>query len=292
MGAARALTPVLALCIIVLAAPLPAATPDHIEVATWNLEYFNTGARGFPETPNAYGPRTAEGLRAIAKVISEKLGLEVVGLEEVVSEADLKSLIAYLPSYRECVVNDGARQHCALIWDSSQVEVTIRKPFTELQVSSGQRQGLHASIRAGRFTFDYLVVHLAGEIAKSRVQCPMLTRWVAGQCADSRPTDPDVIIGGDFNLTPEQAPLKALVANPLLVWCFRGFSVLPPTRPVSGKTIDHLFMTPSCYANRWPNSTASVPQLQGNNLTEYRRLISDHLPVIESFRTDRDPPHP
>jgi len=276
------------LLLIALAAPLFAETP-HVEVATWNLEWFNHGQRGFPEDTHGgpkYGPRDVEGIRTIAYLI-RKHGLDVVGLQEIHSEGDLRELLAYLPGYQMSVVPDRASQHCALLWDANVASVQVLAPLASLAVTSGQRQGLHAAVKCGSFSFDYLVVHLASDDDKVAQQTQMLYSWLHGALQQSPPQDDDVLIGGDFNLTPGEGALQTLLRDNWLVWCFFGLDPAPPTRPCSDKTIDHLFMTWNTYRDQRLGEV-DVPREDLEFGTRYRELISDHLPVIQSFRTDRD----
>lgn len=274
------------LCLAALG-PLHAATP-HVEVGAWNLEWFNNKSRGFPENTHGgptYGPRDAEGLKTIAYLI-QKHGIDVLGLEEISSASDLQDLLQYLPGFHMYVVPDRASQHCALIWDGTQVSAKIQPPLAALAITSGCRQGLHASLRAGQFTFDYMVVHLANKDDPVAEQTGLLSSWLHGNLSQSRPLDDDVIIGGDFNLTPRETALQTLLNDPWLVWCWAGCSV-PPTRPCSDKTIDHLFMSCNCY-NYQRLGPTEVPREDLQFGSRYRELVSDHLPVIQSFRTDAD----
>lgn len=293
----------LLLCIglLLVAGCSRAAEPPTVRVATWNLEWFNSGKRGFPElrAGEVLPPRTEEGLRTIAYLIATKHQMQVVGLQEIQSQQDLDSLLAYLPEYRGRVLEDSAQQHCALLWHRD-IKVAWQQPFRALAVTSGQRQGLHARLQAGQFDFDYLVVHLANDKPKVRQQCDLLRDWLAGRIHGSRPTDEDVIIGGDYNLTPTEGPIRQLIpegllaATPLegalLVAIWRGLSpeLVPPTRAPSGKTIDHLLLTPTCYQHeRWGEAIVPREDLWFG-LDRYRELISDHLPVIQDFRIDYD----
>lgn len=277
----------LLLCLMALG-PLQAETP-HVEVGTWNLEWFNDKSRGFPENTHGgptYGPRDAEGLKTIAYLI-QKHGIDVLGLEEISRASDLKALLEYLPGFQMYVVPDRASQHCALIWDASQVTARIQPPLAALAITSGCREGLHASLWAGKFSFDYMGVHLANKDDQVAQQTSLLSAWLHGNLAQSRPTDDDVIIGGDFNLTPRESALQTLLRDPWLVWCWAGAQALPPTRACSEKTIDHLFMSCSCYTNQRLGETV-VPREDLQFGDRYRELVSDHLPVIQSFRTDCD----
>lgn len=274
------------LCLLT-ALPLCAATP-HVEVAAWNLEWFNQNNRGFPESTHGgptYGPRGEQGLRTIAYLIG-KHGLGVVGLEEIQSQADLDTLLPYLPGYTGKMLPGRSAQHCALVWGPG-VTVQWQPSVAALAVTSGQREGLHAYVRCGQFGFDYLVVHLANKDDLLARQVGMLQQWVRGALGQSplRDSDGDVIIGGDFNLEPRDAPLQALIADPALVWCFAGLSPLPPTRAPSGKTIDHLFMSQPCWQVHRLGEVR-VPREDEEMGERYRAFVSDHLPVIQSFRTD------
>ena len=285
----RRQTSVCALTLLLAAlAPLQAATP-HVEVGAWNLEWFNNKSRGFPENTHGgptYGPRDAEGLKTIAYLI-QKHGIDVLGLEEISSASDLKALLQYLPGFQMYVVPDRASQHCALLWDGTQVTARIQPPLAALAITSGCREGLYARLWAGQFSFDYVVVHLANKDDQVAQQTALLSEWLHGNLAQSRPQDDDVVIGGDFNLTPSEGPLQTLMHDPWLVWCWAGAGGVPATRPLTGKTIDHLFMSCRCYNYQRLGGTV-VPREDLQFGARYRELVSDHLPVIQSFRTDCD----
>ncbi|MEN6641912.1 MAG: endonuclease/exonuclease/phosphatase family protein [Armatimonadia bacterium] len=277
--------------VAILAAACAYPADDHIEFATWNLEWFNSKSRGFPENTRGgptYGPRDGDALAATASIV-KKHGLDCVGLQEIESKGDLQCLLACLPGFCGALLEDTAQQHCALLWDPEQCSVTIRPGLSSLALTSGLRQGLHASVKAGQFDFDVMVVHLANADGQVEQQVSLLQGWLR----NGGPTDEDVVIAGDFNLTPREKPLKALLADSLLRWCFAGLTELTPTRPPwpgggqYGKTIDHIFMTARCYDNeRWGD--AWVPREDLAFGGRYRELVSDHLPVIQSFHTDSD----
>jgi endonuclease/exonuclease/phosphatase family metal-dependent hydrolase len=276
------------LAIIILAGPLCAETP-HVEVATWNLEWFNSKSRGFPENTRggpSYGPRDATGLQTIAYLI-QKHGLELVGLQEIESAGDLCALLAYLPGYQMAIVDETATQHCALLWQGQAVQVSIQQPLRALALTKGCRQGLHAFVRAGKLDLDYMVTHLANKDDQVAQQTSLLSAWLHGGLRESRPLDDHVLIGGDFNLTPRESALQTLLRDPWLFWCFAGCDDVPSTRPFSGKTIDHFFMSYNLYQNQRLGGT-EVPREDLQFGERYRALVSDHLPVIQSFRTDCD----
>lgn len=277
----------LLLCLLAIGS-LQAQTP-HVEVGTWNLEWFNSKSRGFPENTHGgptYGPRDATALQTIAYLI-QKHGIDVLGLEEIESEADLQALLAYLPGFEMYVVPDRANQHCALIWDGKQVTASIQPPLAALAITPGCREGLYARLCAGQFSFDYMVVHLANKDDQVARQTTLLSEWLHGYLPESKPQDNDVLIAGDFNLTPAESALQTLLSDPWLAWCWAGVTGAPPTRPVSRKTIDHLFMSWSAYTHQRLGDT-QVPREDLELGERYRELVSDHLPVIQSFRTDSD----
>lgn len=277
------------IALVVAACAYPA--DNHLEFATWNLEWFNSKSRGFPENTRGgptYGPRDAYALAATASIVT-KHGLDVIGLQEVQSADDLRCLLAYLPGFQGLVLMDTAVQHCAIIWDAEQCSVTFRPGLGALAITRGCRQGLHASVKAGEFDFDVMIVHLANDDAQVKQQVSALQQWLGS----GAPTDEDVVVAGDFNLTASEKPLQCLLTDSLLRWCFAGVDELTPTRPPwpgggrYGKTIDHIFMSASCYdSERW--GEAWVPREDLAFGGRYRELVSDHLPVIQSFHTDFD----
>lgn len=266
------------------------AGAQRLDFATWNLEWFNGRTRGFPEYQHGgpkYAPRSDYGIAATASVI-RKHGLDLVGLQEIQSQRDLNRLLACLPGFQGQVLADKAVQHCALIWDTQSCAVTLRPAVTKLAITSGCRQGLWASVRAGNFDLEVLVTHLANDDDQVRQQVAVIREWLRNGGKDE-----DVLIAGDMNLTPREKPLRSLLADTLLAWAFGGVKPLPPTRPGwpggsgKGKTIDHLFMTRTCHDHeRW--GAARVPREDLAFRGRYRELVSDHLPVIQAFNTDID----
>jgi endonuclease/exonuclease/phosphatase family metal-dependent hydrolase len=268
------------------------AARPHLEVATWNLEWFDSGPRGPSGKsgkrawPTAY-QTIAQILRGEGVAAGDP-DLEAVGIEEVTDTKYVAAVVRFLPGWQYLVLPArGGTQRCALLWNAAQVRVQALPPLT---LVAGKRQALHARLAAGALAFDYVVCHLqSGASREARVtreaQCRALTGWLHGQDRASPPTDPDVLIGGDLNAEADEPALQTLLSDPWLTWCFAGWSRLLPTRPSSGRTLDHLFYTP---ALRPRVAGVAVLQSAYQRLGEaqYRGLVSDHLPVMVSLYTD------
>ena len=268
------------------------AARPHLEVATWNLEWFDSGPRG---PGGQYGKRPwPTAYQTIAQILrgqgpfAGEPDLEVVGLEEITDARYVETLLRFLPGWQYLVLPARAgSQRCALLWDGAEVRVQALPPLT---LVTGKRQAFHARLAAGALAFDYVVCHLQSGASREdrgtrEAQCRALAQWLHGQPRTSPPTDSDVLIGGDLNAEADEAALQPLLSDPWLVWCFAGWSQLPPTRPSSGRTIDHLFYTPALRP-RVAGATVMQSAYQRLGEAQYRRLVSDHLPVMVSLYTD------
>ena len=157
----------------------------------------------------------------------------------------------------------------------------------------GPREAVHVRFRVGAFDGDYVVAHLKSggshnERETREGECRALSAWLHNPNGPSAPTDADVLIGGDLNTEANETALQILLNDPWLVWCFAGLAQPPVTRPCSGRTIDHIFMTSDCRPNLRRTTVFRAPY-DALGADEYRRLVSDHLPVVVSLYTDEDP---
>lgn len=284
------------LCAVLLLALAGSAGADRprMEIATWNLEWFDSGPRGGEEQlgPRAW-PQAYQTLAQIIRGEGPAAGLpdlEVIGLQEVTDPSYVTALLTLLPGWQAEVLPDRkSYQRCALLWDANEVRQQALPP---LPLGDRQRQAVHARLAGGAFDFDYVVCHLkSGNSREDRdtrgMQTAILSRWLHNQNNESPLTDTDVLLGGDLNAEADEPQLMVLLRDPWLTWCFASWQQLIPTRPVSGRTIDHLFFTPSfrenvAAVNVWERVYEQLGQ------EEYRRQVSDHLPVVVSVYTDTD----
>jgi len=274
--------------------PTLAAERPHAEVAAWNLEWFDSGPRGENSQagPRAY-PLAYQTIAQIVRGEGPAAGqddLEIVGLEEVTGEKYVTALLHFLPGWRALVLSARAgSQRNALLWNAQRVSVQ-ELPALKL---GGPREAVHVRFRVGAFDGDYVVAHLKSggghnERETREGECRALSAWLHNPNGPSAPTDADVLIGGDLNTEANETALQMLLNDPWLVWCFAGLAQPPVTRPCSGRTIDHIFMTSDCRPNLRRTTVLRAPY-DALGADEYRRLVSDHLPVVVSLYTDEDP---
>lgn len=282
------------LFVLALAVAPALADRPHVEAAAWNLEWFDSGPRGEDSQagPRAY-PQAYQTIAQIALGQGPAAGqddLEIIGLEEVTGEQYVTALLQFLPGWQALVLPArNGWQRCALLWNAQRVSVQ-ELPALDL---GGPREAVHVRFRADQFTGDYVVAHLKSgngrEDRRTREgECQALCTWLHTPTGLSPATDQDVFIGGDLNTEADETALQILMNDPWLVWCFAGWPQVPATRPCSGRTIDHFFMTPTCRANLRSTTVLRAPYdaLGGD---QYRQLVSDHLPVVVSLYTDEDP---
>ena len=281
----------LALSLALAAALLPLAERAHaqqgaapLRVMTFNIRYNNPG-----DSLDAW-PHRSEGVAALIRFHDP----DVVGLQEA-QRNQLDDLQRLLPGYAWFGVprSDGGPrdEHTAILYRADRLEPLARGTFwlsetPDVPASRGWDAALPRNATWGRFRdrltgdtllhlnthFDHMGVRAREESAR------LMKRWLAAN-AGGLP----VVATGDFNATPESAPIRALVDpstplrlvdaigvsadgayGPATTW--NGFRAIEPNR-----RIDFVFVSEGVRVLEHAILSETLPN---------GRFPSDHLPVL------------
>lgn len=281
---------VLVACIVLgisgCSSPMPWGT-ERLTVATFNVEWLGDGvADKVTRTDGEY--------MRIADIII-KTGADVVGLQEIESQAALNKVLRFLKDeheYQGVVLEGSGQQNTAVIWKTG-VEVKPVGAYRALESSAGRsRPGYVVECRKGAFDWMMMVVHFKStsrydsttalrELAKNiRIaQADAVVRWADSVIAVK---DKDVVILGDFNDFPERktnATLSAIVDSPTLHFVTAG---LTSCKDAKWKTIDHVVVSSSVKERLIPG-TLRAENFYGYLEKSDAEKVSDHCPIIVSF---------
>jgi len=281
-------------------------------------------SRGFPENTRggpSYGPRTADDYRRIAEVIETRLGASIMLLQEINGESgtrnsvEMNRLLGFLgEDWAYELSASGGSQRVAILYDETAVR---RNHCEEFQVPATKVQGSDIFARdplACHLTFldgsgaaknDLLVVglHLAsGQDKTQNHDQAMHTLRLRLRGALTGGTFPagerDILLGGDLNASRYDSKRENFwqVADP------SGVSLdtlspedgegYPGTRLagvplVPSSKIDYLLRVDRTggLIDELVQRTAQVRlDLLPDNFNDFRRQLSDHIPVTVQIR--------
>lgn len=273
-----------------------------IDVGTWNVEWFGDASNGPSDDP-----KQASQVRAVLAAA----GVDIWGLQEVVSATAFRELVNGLPGYAgvlatDAIVTDGARyysdfnnteQKVALIVNSAVASVLdARVILTDKDFEFAGRPPVEFRVRVtlnGTVdTIPVIVLHAkagsdAASYARRLAGSAALKSWVE-QTHAGRP----VWIVGDFNddfdtsiTTGQPSPYEAFVRDTAR-WS-------APTKALSDARvpstvsypdiIDHHLLTRPA-GSRYVTQSARAWRLD-SIIPSYRTTTTDHYPVIAQYRT-------
>lgn len=266
-----------------------------IQIGSFNIKYL-----GHPTGPR----RSADDLKELAELIESDLDLEVVVLQEINTEgADWRTL-------RETLVQKGysffegssssRSQFVVVAWDSD--EVLLLESARELELPtmyshpekddcqySGLRRPVAVRLEAGNFDFWLVGLHLKSKTSVGGWgECD---DWIRTQQVEDlveaidvlAEVDADVIVAGDLNDQFDSPPLAALRSagfTTQMDFLMQGSG----TRSYlggSGEAIDHIALRYQETRELVPRSGFIFPPA---DVSRHRRILSDHVPVLASFR--------
>ncbi|RPH95231.1 hypothetical protein EHM69_05130 [candidate division KSB1 bacterium] len=293
-------------------------------IGCWNLEWLKDGKpRGFPENTKggpSYEERTEKDYAAIAEVISDQLQTAALVLVEIAAFADsgtvrsteLDRLCSHLgENFLYIAGESGKDQHVAILYDkrklrlNSSVEIVVPEKKVQ-QTDIFYRDPLAAHFTClsggnGGVLNDFILVglHLASGQDKNKnhdaamkLLADTLTYLIhAGEYLPAG--ENDIILAGDLNLDffDNKKELQ-LVAMENGSWDILADNGYPATRlagvPVTPKSkIDYVIVTDAMCgsAKHVEASQAAVRQdLAGGEWDEWRKVFSDHFPVVISVK--------
>lgn len=276
-----------------LLSPCEAARPQYIEIATFNIE--NLAAKG-------------KDMKQIARIIKD-LGLEIVGIEEIVEPKALDELVKYLDGFKYKITGGTAPIHVGIIYNSSVIDVSEVSEIKTLTLNNEKkfRPGLRikAKVKPDGFDFILAVVHLKSKVGekdtdsyrKQQIQC--LSNWMDKEL-QAHPLEKDIIILGDFNETLERNPFVPL-SRRKDIKILTG-DLVPGSVSYIGKSgqsrnrslIDHIILYKGkggCFDEYKPASIGLLkaydkyPRYNVPVPPDGSTSISDHVPVYAGFLT-------
>lgn len=270
------------------------AATDQIRIGTWNLEWFGALSR------------TPEDIAKIADIIREQ-EIDILALEEITCECTLQALAEEL-GYEYFISTQRVPQKLALLWRSDAVdELTFdndaynaMRGVADTGLDRESRQPLVFRVVAGKFDFTLAVVHLKSipELERSvnirNVQYDAINAWLSAELNADDP-ERDIIIAGDFNSYNTGISSERLLQGGHVVFATaempdNEYSNIWYDREGNRNLsfIDHVAITPALKGGEFL-MVEPIKDLDAEfGGDEYENHISDHLPLVAVFRTDRD----
>ncbi len=268
---------------------------------TVSIGTFNTNWLG-GEAGAGMKPRKEADYKDIASLIKES-GASVMGLEEVGSEDAVKRLINYLPGYDFVIgttgVRDGGKsQRLVVLYDTAKVQCDKSSMeelkdvmVPELAGEGRLRAPLAVKMKADNFDFTLVVCHMKArfdEEAKEirSAQADKLNSWIQNKIKDGG--EKDVIVVGDFNDFLGSIPLKKMESQ--LYFVTQEAAQKGEYSNIKFKSlIDQIGVTSVSGGAEANYISQSVHMPDIGKYPNFVKRISDHKPVVASFRSDIDP---
>ena len=260
----------------------PSATA---EIATWNLG-------GLPPVPLAKAPLLADCLA--------DLDAEVVALVEVNPDYLVGEIVAELNDrglfYRRVLLPQTAQQNIAVL---AKVGVTVSNPRLipgSDDDNSHLRRALAVDVTLGNFDCTLVAVHLkAGRTGSDRQVRDRQLAAIAGFIADcTAGAEKDVIVVGDYNMVRADDAENFAALNPAGYLRYLSDDLAGQVSHISadggGSLLDGCAVAAEHTGEYVDGSLRIVPLHTDLGLaaTAFREQVSDHLPLVASFRIWRD----
>lgn len=266
---------------------------ERATIVGWNIE----GVDAIPE----------ERIARIAGVI-RKLSPDLIVLSEVNPDEVPAKIVQQLGSdYQAPVIlaqKPTVVQNIALIFKTG-ISVTDAKLIdgTDLSEEPRSRRALTANVRIGSFDFILIGVHLkssrdnASRKKRTR-QCRALANFISQAVSGN---EKDVLIIGDYNMIPrmgqnanDEVNFVALSPQNFLRFVSTDFllgqtSHIDRCNPLRGNLLDGFAISRNFTTEYVAGSTRLISFNQlGSSCAAFRRDVSDHRPVISTFRLIAD----
>jgi len=276
------------------AAP-PAGDGGHtVNIGTFNVEWLGS------EKAGGLKARSDKDYKDMASVIKAS-GADVLGLEEVGTPEALDRLITYLPGYDYVIGTTGVReggkaQRIAILYDSNKVQVdkSSMEEIKEVMIPEIAGEGrlrapVAVKMKSGNFDFTMVACHMKArfdEEAKEMrsAQAEKLNEWIDGKMKNG---EKDIVVVGDFNDFLGSVPLRKMESRLYFVSqeaeargegsFIRRSSLIDQigATSVQGGAMDNFI-----------KGSVSLPDIRP--YPNYIKRISDHRPIVASFRSDVD----
>jgi len=267
-----------------------------VSIGTFNVEWLGS------EKAAGMKPRKEAEYRDIASLIKES-GASIMGLEEVGTEEAVQRLINYLPGYDYVIgttgVRDGGKsQRLVVLYDTakvqcdkSSVEELKDVMVPEIAGEGRLRAPLAVKMKADNFDFTLVVCHMKArfdERAKEirNAQADRLNSWIQNRVETGG--DKDIIVVGDFNDFIGSIPLKKMESQ--LYFVTQEAAERGDYSNIKFKSlIDQIgaTKTPGGAESNYIPQSVHTPDV--GKYPNFVKRISDHRPVVATFRSDIDP---
>ncbi len=282
---------------------------DCFRIGTFNLNWLGSTMRG------TLPLRSSNEIEQIGDIIHTEANLDIVVLQEINTSLNkthrdttyatrpwqqLKQTLA-THGYKTQHGESGYSSKLVLAWRSQRIEALI-PPF-ELDVndafefsdscrSQHLRKPLAGYFRAGGFDFWLVGLHLKSQ-RKQNACSEAIHSIQIKELLSSLPTlaqkDPDIIIAGDINVTPQHLNLTQLYDAGFINLTTpdslqKGSATYSYLKGHYRNTIDQLIINHSAQHNWHTNSTFILyASNEQRRYGDYLNTISDHAPVWSSF---------
>ena len=284
-------------CILIPSNTTWTTTSDHIQVGTYNLEFFTDLDPSTGTWCEQHTRHTEADIKALASFI-DSLDIEVLALQEVEDAAALDKLLSYMPANKYSYIISHQKNQCqrvAVLYQPQEVSLTYKGEIPLNPPGHTKlRDGLvvEGKVLPDGFDFTLVVVHLkAYSDYTSRItreqQLKLLGDWVTNYLKDPN-NDPDIILAGDFNdplLTDTQAfSLLDEHSNLRILTQDAPDKVCTPDGRYYTDPIDHIIISPNAQ-NEYAGTT-TLDNYFTNSTLPYRESYSDHCVLWSEFSTD------
>jgi endonuclease/exonuclease/phosphatase family metal-dependent hydrolase len=252
----------------------PIGQNEDFELATWNIEWF---------------PKNGQNtINTITQIIRD-LDVDMIGVQEIADIQSFNTLLDSLPEWRGVLSSDtyssGSYQKTGLLYKSSFISISSVKNIFEDESYPFPRPPLMAFVEIRDineivYNFNIIVLHLkafSGTENESRRKKAIekLENFVSSEISNG--ADPDFIILGDWNDRLTDSDDHNV---------FLPFLDYPDDYQFISSSytngIDHILITQDSF-NEYGAGSTSIPDLD-IQLSNYESVVSDHLPVIATFK--------
>jgi endonuclease/exonuclease/phosphatase family metal-dependent hydrolase len=267
---------------------------NTVNIGTFNVEWLGS------EEAGGLRPRSDKDYSDMASVIKAS-GADIMGLEEVGTEEAVKKLVGNLPGFDYVIgttgVRDGGKsQRIAIIYDATKVQCnkSSMEEIKEVMVPEIAGEGrlrapVAVEMKSGNFDFTLVVCHMKARMDDQAKQIRMaqaekLNEWIDAKVKSG---EKDVIVVGDFNDFVDSPPLKKM--NSKLYFVTQEAARRGDYSNIKFKSvIDQIGVStvPGGAGDNYIANSVSTPDI--GPYPGYLKRISDHRPMVASFRSDSD----
>lgn len=248
---------------------------SHIRIASFNIRVFSNNSRDDKE------------LSYISDILQK---YDLVAVQEIRDEEVLKRTIVILKNrgkeYDYEISNKvgrGVKERYAFIYRKDKVKVLEQGKLYEDKGDKFIREPYYATFKAGNFDFTLITIHvLFGKSEDERRPEIKELATVYQKIQDADPNEQDVILLGDFNLSPTDEAFNLLKAISTMI-----FLIKPPAKTtISDRSLFDNFWFQQKYVQEYTGKCGidKFDEIIFNNDDKLaKRIVSDHRPIWAEF---------